>query len=675
MSDTTVVSGNEQRSILPFVWDGLLILFIVLFAYLPCLNNGFVYDDQPYILTNKLVTQGGDLKTIFTTPYPPDRPEQGLYRPLVTLSYALDYKFWKGFALPESFNGFHFTNVVLHVLNVILFLILLDALGLGRWERLFAALIYALHPGLSEAVAWVVGRAELLSTFFGLLAILALVKKPKSMDIGLFLVFLLASMMSKESGVLFVFLAGLVLWFRCHRNQEKEVPWIPFAILSVITLGAFWWIRSRAIGSWHPSLVAYEGVVSTPLRILTALRVLWKYIALCFWPDPLSVYHNIAPTTDLAIGLLAGLGWFLIFWFSWQYRKSFPWFGLAFCWFWIAIFLVSNILLPIGAVYGERFAYTPFLFFAPLVIMLVGKILEQRFRDNKQILSVILMLVICGNFTALLWSRLPEWKNNISLWQSALRLYPNAFAVKAPLSEAYLFAGEFEQSRVLASEAIDQLQTQPAVYQKLFLAKLENIEAAAKSGIGQKIWLNRFIIANELAQNFRLREALLGYKELIQDFPEQPQTYDAIGDLYVRINNPVAAMQSFEEAIHLGLKNSLIYAKYGQVLSELGRKADAVIAYEQALKMNPKDFLTQYNYGVVLGELEDYTGALSAFTEANRLSPKFAAPRVNSAAILIHLQRYDEAKKEILTVLEADPKLKQDITREAKKMLLKIPRA
>ena len=89
-----------------------LILIITFAAFLPCLRNGFVnWDDNEYVTENTVIQHlyWKNLKQIFSSFY------VGNYQPLSTLSYLLDYHFFK-----LNPSGYHTTNLVLHLLNCIL---------------------------------------------------------------------------------------------------------------------------------------------------------------------------------------------------------------------------------------------------------------------------------------------------------------------------------------------------------------------------------------------------------------------------------------------------------------------------------------------------------------------------------------------------------------------------
>lgn len=660
----------------------ILLIAVVFLAYSPGFWNGFVYDDEPYVLTNPLVHGKLDLIRIFTEPYPPGHPDQALYRPLVTLSYFADHKLW-GFARPDNWNGFHLTNTLFHALNACLLFFLLRRLRMGRRACLFSCLIFALHPALSEAVAWVVGRAELMGMSFGLLAILAFLHPSGGVyRVSAFFLWVLA-MLCKEHWFMLPLLVALLLGCMPETLPLKRPIAIKLGSLAVMTAVVFWIFRSAMLGKWHPDLVAYQGVVSTPARVFTALVVLWKYVGLWLWPVHLSAHHDLQPVLSWKWGSFLAASWLFIFWFAWRIRPIFPWFSLAMGWFWIAIFLVSNLLIPVGVVIGERFLYLSSLFFAPALVLSADKALSIALSNTptrfllaaatlRKSIGMGAGAIYCLMLLIGLWMRLDDWRSNRSLWESAAQRYPQSLAVKALLSEALLREGQFSEAHVLANEALQQLDLQPLAYQKLLKPGLICVDATAQLGARRLVWFRRFITANDLARNFRNQEALAAYRSLIDEFPEELKTYEAIGDLYIRLRNPVAARQHFEKALRLDSKPSpKLWAKYGQVLSELGRKAEALMAYDESLRLNPLDSLahwTHYHRGLVLADLGDYPAALAAFEEANKISPEFIEPRLNSASVLIHLKRFDEAQKALSEALKRDPKRK-----EAYELLEKIP--
>ena len=152
------------------------VLVLVALAYAPSLGGGFVGDDYTLVKEEPLVTAPGGLGDYFGRVLwsGPLQAARGFYRPLVTLSYAADYRLWDG--RPA---GFHLGNLVLHLLVTILVwaLIRRAAAGAGSaggravvWAGLAAG--FALAPRLTEGVAWIAGRGYLAAAGATLAALL-----------------------------------------------------------------------------------------------------------------------------------------------------------------------------------------------------------------------------------------------------------------------------------------------------------------------------------------------------------------------------------------------------------------------------------------------------------------------------------------------------------------------
>src|SRR5882724_1747758 len=145
---------------------GLLLAAIVFACFSPALRNGFtVYDDPGYVTENPHVNTGLTPQNVawaFTSAHSSN------WHPLTWISHALDCTL---FGLAPS--GHHFTSLLFHALNVMLLFLWLSGATGSPTRGAFVALAFGLHPLHVESVAWVSERKDVLSTFFGLLALLA----------------------------------------------------------------------------------------------------------------------------------------------------------------------------------------------------------------------------------------------------------------------------------------------------------------------------------------------------------------------------------------------------------------------------------------------------------------------------------------------------------------------
>ncbi len=152
-----------------------LIISVGFLVYVNSLPNGFLWDDEEQIVNNLVIRSWSNLPLIFTssTFYAGGAGlSGGFYRPLVTLSYLLNYHIW-------GLNpfGFRLFQIVFHLSNsVLLFFILrkiLLAQGINLADEIsfFAALLFTVHPANIESVVYLASIGEVLYVFFGLLAI------------------------------------------------------------------------------------------------------------------------------------------------------------------------------------------------------------------------------------------------------------------------------------------------------------------------------------------------------------------------------------------------------------------------------------------------------------------------------------------------------------------------
>ena len=152
-----------------------LILFSIItvlpvLIYLNSLENTFVYDDYLTITNNHFIREWRYLSALFNQKYFAISNEL-TYRPIVTLSYFVDYAIWQ--LRPW---GYHLTNLIIHTLNVYLVYFTAYLLFKNRITAFISCLLFSIHPIFSEAVNAVSYREDLLSASFLLVAFILFIK-------------------------------------------------------------------------------------------------------------------------------------------------------------------------------------------------------------------------------------------------------------------------------------------------------------------------------------------------------------------------------------------------------------------------------------------------------------------------------------------------------------------
>lgn len=402
----------------------LVIALVGTLVYINTLGNALVYDDLELLTKNTLVRDPFDLGTIFGNSYWGETRDSNLYRPLTTWSFALNYRANILLGRPGVAPlGFHLLNVLLHgVVGCLLFLWLLK-LDIPAWVGLSAALLFAAHPIHTEAVAGVVGRAELLATGWGLL-FLILHRRRRLMPLAGVAYFL--ALCSKESAIAFiavVFSMDLVF-----PHQQERWPVSAYAVYGLVLVT---WLGLRAM-----VLRDSAGIipfVDNPLvgaslaqRILTACKVQLAYLRLQLLPIGLSSdysYNQIPIVTQVVDSgfwefVLALL---VVFGGAWAWRKKHPVVFFVVLGYAVLFAPTCNFIIMIGTIMGERLAYGPSLFFCLLLGYGIWH-LKRRFGPTAEVGLAVLLVIWAG----LTMARNGTWADELTFYRSQARSAPNS---------------------------------------------------------------------------------------------------------------------------------------------------------------------------------------------------------------------------------------------------------
>jgi protein O-mannosyl-transferase len=160
-------------------WRLLLIWGLLLIAYSNSFQSGLVFDNSSIIGRDPRIRQATsqNIQAILAGGYRYNNPTDGLYRPLTTFTYLLNYAVLGDGTQPA---GYHWVNLGLHALNTALVYALGIAILGGPAVAWALAAIWGLHPLLTESVTNIVGRADLLAAFGILAGLLCYVKGTSS---------------------------------------------------------------------------------------------------------------------------------------------------------------------------------------------------------------------------------------------------------------------------------------------------------------------------------------------------------------------------------------------------------------------------------------------------------------------------------------------------------------
>ena len=383
-------------------------------VYLGALWNGFAVDDVPIIVLNPLVANPSGIWRAFAAPYWPPDLGGHMYRPLVIAGFALD-------GLVGSAAWFHAVNLAWHAAASVA----VAALA-RRWTdwtgALVAGVLFAVHPVHVEAVANVVGRAELMAALFTLVAVYAALAQER---VAWSAAALALGLLSKENAAV---APALIVWgwlLGLARPERRRVAWF---VASWVIVGGAYAVARAAVrhpfaeyGSIAPMFVGEPGLTVR----LTAVSAFTDVLRLLIFPLTLRVDYSpderTVVTTPLdwrfAVGLVCAVAWVGALVVAWKRGRKLEAFGLG--WTAIALLPVANLLYPAGFYLAERTLYLP----SAGLVLAVGAWLARLPRE--QLRPVGAALVLLGGVRSAL--RVPVWRDDPHVTRSILRDSPQSY--------------------------------------------------------------------------------------------------------------------------------------------------------------------------------------------------------------------------------------------------------
>jgi Flp pilus assembly protein TadD len=288
-------------------WIHPAILVIVTFlVWGISLRNGFVWDDRILIQKNEANISRISFSTAFLSDFWSTDTEAGrsnYYRPLVTLSYMVDYAL---FGLQPI--GYHATNLAIHAAGVVCLWYLLVLLGVSSGGAAIAASVWAVHPAVAESVAWISGRTDSLATMFMLLSVVAALrglagKKVDTRFAYVSLASFAAALLCKESAIVTPILIAIFLAFHGKSGRMRGA----FAF-QIVAIGVIWFLLRSMVLQRPLGLASGEGA-SLSIAVLSLFHV-WGNLV---WPGVFRIEYGSSLTPQALLGG-ALLGGVLLLW-------------------------------------------------------------------------------------------------------------------------------------------------------------------------------------------------------------------------------------------------------------------------------------------------------------------------------------------------------------------------
>lgn len=422
-----------------FKYPYITIIAVLLVTYFQVIKFDFVYlDDDLIILDNyDKISSPASVVTAFTSQY---GFNQGTpyYRPIVMLSFVLDAQI-----SGRSPIFYHISNLIFHFLVAILLLKILVRFNIPQKLALLITLIFVVHPLVTNAVIWIVGRNDLIAAIFTLLSFIYFMKYLEQQNIkSLFLHsgFYLLALLSKEVAIMLPLLSLIyVLLFVGNGVKGKALvkiigAWIIPVILFLVLRYSF--------------TVPVKNVTYGVDALVQNIQSIPDVISKIFIPVKLSVLPTFS-SLRITIGTLIFLILIILPFIIKQIDKRRYYLGLA----WFFIFIIPGLLV-LYSNQSERFEYLDTRAYLPVIGILislgeflkaVGFFLESSSGFVKSFAGILILAVLT-------FFQSKKYQNAITFAESALESNPDKAFFYQKLGDYYFTKGDY----VKASEYLEQ---------------------------------------------------------------------------------------------------------------------------------------------------------------------------------------------------------------------------
>jgi len=599
-----------------------LLLSGITAAYWNHFSNGFHFDDFHTVTDNPAIRSLDNVPQFFMdagtfSVLPPNQT----YRPLVSTSLALDYALAGGY---ERVFWFHATTFVLFLgLVCLLYVFYRTVLNKVRpssanaWLALLGAAWFGLHPVMAETVNYVIQRGDLYCTLGCVAALEIFAVYPKQRRWGIYLLPLVAAMLSKPPAAVFPALLLMYVFFFETDGLSAGARWrksMAAAVPSLVVTGLLLWLQvSMTPKSFVPS------TLSAAHYRLTQPFVWMRYFGALFLPlhlnadTDLNVLSRLSGEACEGLLFLATLG--AAIWWCARRRDRYP---IAFGLLWFVITQLPTSLYPLSEVEND---HRMFFSFAGLILAAVwaGVLLVERWttvemRVRLRPVAVVVAVMVLSTYAYGVHRRNVVWHDEESLWWDDVQKSPH-------------------NGRGLMNYALTQMS--------------KGNNAAA---------LNYFERALEYTPNYPTLEINLGVVN-----GNMADTGDTA--------RSAEAERHFLRAIELAPEDDSTHAYYGRWLVAHGRELEAIAQLQTAIALNPRRMMQREQLVAAYEELGQTDVAQQAGAQALAIDPtdgtiqnelqqgtQTAAQWLNRSLAQYNQKQYAEAIESARHALELDPK-------------------
>ncbi|KAG5862936.1 Protein O-mannosyl-transferase TMTC4 [Gonioctena quinquepunctata] len=609
-------------------------------CYCNTLMGSFVFDDNEAIVKNKDIMPYTPIQNIFKNDFWGTditlNSSHKSYRPLTILSYRLNVLYSNN---KLDVFQFHATNVILYGLLCLLTVPVFELfLKKSKYATnihdiaYYSSLLFTVHPVHTEAVAGLVGRADILSSVL-LFVIILLYQKVRTargeVVIFWFIVISLltiCAVLCKETAISVL---GIMIIYDIYREKRRAISWCEIFNFYLIIMNfegpIFTSIDNPAAYAQH---VFTRVFTYNYIYLLNFLLLVWPQW-LCFdWSmGCIPLIETICDIRAVLVVFLWIIGFYALFTLL---RKNYQNEVLdarimGVCLIILPFLPASNLLFPVGFVIAERTLLLPSAGFCLLVVIGCKKL--QQNSDNKKTYSILLYTLFVI-FTLRTILRNMNWLTEEKLFTSALEVCPLNAKVHYNIAK---IAADNNNKDLASYEYKKAIELNP------------NYEQAMNN------------LANLLRESKKFKEAEVLLRKAITIRPNFAAAWMNLGIILTNLNKSEEAEHCYKMAIIHRKKYPDCYYNLGNLYLDLKKAEDALKAWEMTVLYRPTHVAAWSNTLVLLDSLQRYDEVLELGRTALMHNPKSAALHFTLANTLGKIQQFEKAEAHFLEAINMNP--------------------
>jgi len=572
-------------------WAAPCLAALALVSFGSTLLNGFVIDDRYVISGNFFIRNIGNIKHLFTGRYFTGFMEQS-YRPLVTLSYMIDYQIWG----LDPF-GYHLHNLVLHMLNVVLVFHILRGVKNGFFPALVCAGLFAAHTISGEAVNGVSFREDLQAVFLMLCCAALLLKNLDDEKTGagyMILLWIVCALpvLAKENGIVLPFILAGIAFAKKGRHfyRKRGVLWLGCGLGFLVSiLIRFAWMNSPVLASGP---LALHGTFFQ--RLIMIVKIQGHYLKSLvylerFLPNMGGELLSARIDAEFLVSLISG-GCLVLWCYILKDRRAI--FALV---FYILTMGPTSNLVSLNNPIAMRYLYFPAIGLYWLAGLSMDKIREKTTMGFAIGLSTILVLGLA--FYSLIWTR--HWRDEVSLWKYNVRYTPGYYRPWADLAAAQNNKGLHQDAHRSARKALSlnpeyfyawSALATSQLYTGKFQESLSSYKQALRfpslPGARADVY---FGMGCSLDFQGKKQESILEYKKALEINPNHSGALSNLAILYCETRDFDKAEPLFKRALLIDPTDKENLLNLSLLYIEKGEPQNARVLLEKVLKLDPQN--------------------------------------------------------------------------------------